>query len=412
MSTLITNISKLLLIEDQGRLFKRGRELGYFPSIDNAWLSIDKDRITDFGTMDDNLPMGFTEMVDAKGGMVLPTWIDSHTHLVYAGTREDEFAARLNGATYEEIANAEGGILNSAKKLQNTSEEELYESAAERLDEVIKLGTGAIEIKSGYGLTTESEMKMLKVARQLGENFPIPIKRTFLGAHAIPKKFSGNKDGYIAQVINEMLPQIAGENLADYIDIFCEEGYFTVSDLEKVLEAGQKYNIKAKVHVNQFNILGAIGKAISHDALSVDHLEVMSDEDLRFLGQSDTVATMLPGCSLFLEIPYAPARQLINQNSIVALATDYNPGSAPSGNMNLMVQLASIKMKMTPEEAISSATLNGARAIELSHKLGSIEKGKKANLILTKPLSSPSFIPYNFGHNPIAKVFINGKVYS
>ncbi len=411
MKTLITNISKLLHIEDQERPWKRGKELAHFPTTDNAWLLLENDRIAGYGSAATTQPQA-EEIIDAQGGMVLPTWVDSHTHLIYAGTREDEFAARLHGATYEEIAAKGGGILNSAKKLQQTSEDELYEAAAQRLDEVIRLGTGAVEIKSGYGLSPESEIKMLRVARRLQKSFPVPVKVTFLGAHAFPTEFKENQQAYVDQIIHEMLPQIAEEKLADYIDVFCEKGYFSVPQMEQILKAGLVKGLKSKVHVNQFNILGAIKKAIENDSLSVDHLEVMSEEDIELLGRSDTVATLLPGCSLFLEIPFAPARELIANNAIVALATDYNPGSAPSGNMNLMVSLASIKMKMTPEEAISAATLNGASAIELSKEMGSIEKGKRANLIITKSLNSPSFLPYNFGHQHIERVLINGKVYN
>lgn len=437
MTSLIVNISKILHIENQGRKHKRGHHLGEFPTTENAWLLLRDGRIDSWGTMAENIPLDFDEQIDAAGGMVLPTWVDSHTHLVYAGTREDEFAKRLHGMSYEQIAAEGGGILNSARKLRETSEEDLYEAAAARLDELIKLGTGAIEIKSGYGLTPESEMKMLRVARKLGENFPVPVKTTFLGAHAFPEKYKNDHPGYVKQIITEMLPRIAEEHLADYVDVFCEKGYFTVGEMEEILEAADKYSFKSKLHVNQFNSLGAIAKAIEHDALSVDHLEVMEApqmereaylepplepplwdtnrnerfDEAEMLGKSNTICTLLPGCSLFLEIPYAPARRLIANDAIVALATDYNPGSAPSGNMNLAVSLASIKMKMTAEEAISAATLNGAAAIELSEELGSIEKGKRANLIITNPLSSPSFLPYNFGHNHIKHVLINGKIY-
>ncbi len=437
MKLLITHISKILHIDNQNRKHKRGHELDDFPVTDNAWLLVEDGLIDSWGSMASDLPARFDEQLDANGGMVLPTWVDSHTHLVYAGTREDEFAKRLHGMTYEEIAAEGGGILNSARKLRDTSEDELYKSAAARLDELIKLGTGAIEIKSGYGLTTESEMKMLRVARKLGENFPIPVKTTFLGAHAFPEEFKDNHSGYVKQIINEMLPKIVEEKLADYVDVFCEKGYFTVGEMEEILEAANEFGCKSKLHVNQFNSLGAIEKAISHDALSVDHLEVIEApqmereaylepplepplfdtnrnerfDEAEMLGKSETICTLLPGCSLFLEIPYAPARRLIENDAIVALATDYNPGSSPSGNMNMVVSLASIKMKMTAEEAISAATLNGAAAIELSNELGSIEKGKRANLIITKPLSSPSFLPYNFAHNHIEHVLINGKKY-
>lgn len=410
MELLITNISKILHIDTQGRKHKRGRELGEFPVTENAWLLVKDGRIADYGSRE-NQPTFNGETLDADGGMLLPTWADSHTHMVYAGTREDEFAKRLHGMSYEEIAAQGGGILNSARKLRQASEEELYEASAQRLDEVIKMGTGAIEIKSGYGLTPESEMKMLRVARKLGENFPLPVKTTFLGAHAFPEKFKDERAGYIDQIIKEMLPEIASQKLADYVDVFCEKGYFTVEEMMQILEAAQKLNLRAKLHLNQFNSLDSIKKAVATDALSVDHLEVMSPSDLEILSTSETIGTLLPGCSLFLEIPYAPARELIERNAIVSLATDYNPGSAPSGNMNMVVSLACIKMKMTPEEAISAATLNGAAAIELSGELGSIEKGKRANLMITRPLSSPSFLPYNFGHNHLKQVLLNGKIY-
>ena len=381
-----------------------------FPVTENAWLLTEEGRIADFGT--EEAPNSEIDtIIDAKGGMVLPTYADSHTHLVYAGTREDEFALRLAGVSYEEIAKRGGGIINSALKLRDTSEEALFESAAARLHELIGLGTGAIEIKSGYGLSLESEMKMLRVARRLDAHFPIPIKTTFLGAHAIPPEYKDDQAAYMKQVTDVMLPEIVAEGLADYVDIFCEKGYFTVQEMEELLKKAANLNIKSKLHLNQFNILDSIPIAVKYDALSVDHLELVGPKDLEALGTSNTIATLLPGCSLFLDIPFAPARQLIEHNAIVALATDYNPGSAPSGNMNLMVSLASIRMKMTPEEALCAATLNGAAAIELSNELGSVEVGKRANLIITKPLSSHSFLPYNFGHSHIEQVLINGEVY-
>tara|TARA_R110002072_G_scaffold113367_8_gene242789 strand:+ start:1618 stop:2859 length:1242 start_codon:yes stop_codon:yes gene_type:complete len=410
MDTIFYNISKILHISNNGAKVKRGSELGDFPISNNAWLRISDGKIHSFGKMEDLANLEGLHSVDAKGGMIMPTYVDSHTHLVYAGTREDEFGKRLHGYSYEQIANEGGGILNSAKKVGLASEDELYHSAANRLEEVMQLGTGAIEIKSGYGLSTESEIKLLRTARKLAENYPLPIKTTFLGAHAFPEKFKNDQDAYVQLIIDEMLPEIAKEKLADYVDVFCEKGYFNVDQMQRILEAAKKYNLKPKLHLNQFNILNSISIAHDYNALSVDHLEVMSDEDIDILGQSNTIATLLPGCSLFLEIPYAPARKLIEKNAIIALATDYNPGSAPSGNMGLMVSLASIKMKMTPEEALSAATLNAAAAIELSDVMGSIEIGKKANLILTKNhISTPSFLPYNFGHQPIEAVYIDGK---
>lgn len=408
MKTIITNISKILHVENKGRSFKRGTDLNEFPITENAWLLIENERIKDYGVQHGNSPTADVA-IDARGGMVLPSWVDSHTHLVYAGTREDEFSKRLHGMTYAQIAANGGGILNSAKRLRNTPEEELYAQAAGRLEELIAMGTGAIEIKSGYGLSTESELKMLRVARKLGKDYPLPVKTSFLAAHAIPEEFKKDRAAYLKLIINEMLPAVASEKLADYVDVFCEEGYFTVEEMQQIMEAAQKYELRAKLHLNQFNSLGGIQAAVAAKALSADHLEVMTAGDVESLALSNTIGTLLPGCSLFLEIPYGPARNLIESDAIVALATDFNPGSAPSGNMNLMVALACIKMKMTPEEAISAATLNGAAAIELSNELGSIEKGKRANLIITKPLNSPTFIPYNFGHQHISSVMLNGK---
>jgi imidazolonepropionase len=409
-TTLFTNISKILHVSLREQRVKRGSELNDFPLTEKAWLRVKNGAVLDFGPMADGLPTEHDEVIDVKGGMLLPTWVDSHTHLVYAKTREDEFAQRLSGMSYAEIAERGGGILNSVKKLRQASFEELYESASSRLEELLKMGTGAIEIKSGYGLNTESEIKMLKVADALKKTYKIPIKKTFLGAHAIPSEFKDNTNKYVDLIINEMLPEITNQKLADYIDVFCEEGYFTVDQTLEIISAAKKHNLKAKLHVNQFNILGIIEKAIEHDAVSVDHLELLSDTEAEALGKSNTVATLLPGCSLFLEIPYAPVHKLINKNAIIALATDFNPGSAPSGNMNLMVSLACIKMKMTPEQAITAATLNGAAALEMSDRIGSIEKGKSANFIITKPMQEASFIPYNFGHNPVKAVYINGKL--
>lgn len=406
--TILTNIGKLLLIDDQGRKAKRGKEMADFPLLEQAWLEIEGDRIVDFGK---GHPPQEAPQQDMKGATIWPTYVDSHTHLIFAGTREDEFAQRLAGMTYEEIARRGGGIVNSALKLRKTSEEMLFNSAAARLEELIQMGTGAIEVKSGYGLDLESELKMLRVARRLKEAFPIPVKTTFLGAHAIPPEYKNNKAGYLNLIIKEMLPAIQSEGLADYIDVFCEKGYFDRAETEALVKAGAKIGLRAKLHVNQFNSLGALPMAEAQSALSVDHLEVMTEEELDLMGQSEMIATALPGCSLFLEIPYSPGRALIDRNAILALATDYNPGSAPSGNMNLMVALACIKMKLRPEEALSAATLNGAAALELSHQLGSIAPGKKANFIVGKPMQAASFIPYNFGHSPVQEVWINGKAY-
>jgi imidazolonepropionase len=403
------NIKQLLQVETNTLKLKvSGDEMKTLPIINNAYLIIENDEIVDFGKMSNFQSESTIETIDCTGKIILPTWYDSHTHIVYAGNREQEFVDRINGLTYEEIANNGGGILNSAKKLQEISEEELYQQSAERLDEVIKLGTGGLEIKSGYGLTVNAELKMLRTIKKLKENYNIPIKATFLGAHAVPAEYKGNKQGYLDLIINEMLPLISKENLAEYIDIFCETGYFSVEDTEQILAAGKQYGLTPKTHVNQFTSIGGIQKSIEYNALTVDHLELVSDEDLEALKNSDTMPVALPSCSYFLSIPYTPARKLIDNGLALALATDYNPGSTPSGNMNFVVSTACIKMKMTPEEAINAATLNGAYAMGISDTHGSIAKGKKANIIITKPINSYNVLPYSFGSNNIDKVVING----
>lgn len=408
MTTLLINIKELIQVREITIKKVSGNEMNVLPTIKNAFLLIKGDQIIDFGTMN-NSPSKADKIIDCTGKMILPTWCDSHTHIVYAGNREQEFVDRINGLTYEEIANNGGGILNSAKKLQETSEEELYKQSALRLEEVMKLGTGAIEIKSGYGLTVKAELKMLRVIKKLRENYKLPIKATFLGAHAFPAEYKNNKDGYINLIINEMLPQIADENLADFIDVFCETGYFSVKDTDRILEAGKKHGLIPKVHVNQFTTIGGIQTSIKHNALSVDHLEIMSSKDIESLKNSNTMPVALPSCSYFLSIPYTPARDLISAGLPLALATDFNPGSTPSGNMNFVVATACIKMKMTPEEAINAATLNGAYAMNLSNEVGSITRGKKANFIITKEILSYGAIPYNFGSVLIDTVFINGN---
>lgn len=409
MTTLIINVKELLQVRKTSVSKVSGAEMAILPTIKNAYLLIQDDLISDFGSMD-NLPqIKADEVIDATGKMVLPTWCDSHTHIVYAGNREQEFVDRINGMTYEEIANRGGGILNSAKKLNGSSEEEIYEQSKLRLEEVMRLGTGAVEIKSGYGLTIDGELKMLRVIKKLSNNYPITIKATFLGAHAIPLEYKENRKGYIDLLINEMLPQIAQNKLAEYIDVFCETGYFTVSELEQIMEAGLQFGLKSKIHVNQFNSIGAIQAAVKHHALSVDHLEVMNTEDIMALKNTETMPVALPSCSYFLSIPYTPAREMIAAGLPLALATDYNPGSTPSGNMNFVVATACIKMKMTPEEAINAATINGAYAMGVSETHGSITVGKKANLILTKNIPSYYQLPYAFGSNLIETVFIEGK---
>lgn len=409
MTTLITNIKELLQVRETFVSKVSGAEMAILPTIKNAFLIIKDNLITDFGAIE-NLPdVRADQIIDATGRIVLPCWCDSHTHIVYAGNREQEFVDRINGFTYEQIANRGGGILNSAKKLNETSEEEIYEQSRLRLEEVINLGTGAIEIKSGYGLTVEGELKMLQVIKKLADNYPISIKATFLGAHAFPLHYKENKEGYIDEIISKMLPEIAKNKLAEYIDVFCESGYFSVEETEKIMKAGIQFGLTPKIHVNQFKSLGGVKAGVKHKALSVDHLEIMNREDIEVLKDSETMPVALPSCSYFLSIPYTPAREMINAGLPIALATDFNPGSTPSGNMNFVVATACIKMKMTPEEAINAATINGAYAMGLSETHGSITKGKRANLIITKPVSSFYQIPYAFGSNLIESVIIEGK---
>jgi imidazolonepropionase len=409
MQTLIINIKELVQVEKTVKKMVAGKQMKLLPTIKNAFLLIENDCILNFGTME-NAPKITTEkVIDATGKIVLPTWCDSHTHIVYAGNREQEFVDRINGLSYEEIAKKGGGILNSAKILQNTSEEELYSQSAKRVEEVMKLGTGAVEIKSGYGLTKEAELKMLRVIKKLTKNYPITIKATFLGAHALPLEFKNNKKAYLNTVINEILPIVASEKLAEYIDVFCETGYFSVNDTEQLLKAGKKFGLIPKIHVNQFTAIGGVQVGVKYEAISVDHLEEMRDEDIEALKNTKTMPVALPSCSYFLSIPYTPARKIIDAGLPLALATDYNPGSTPSGNMNFVVSTACIKMKMTPEEAINAATLNGAYAMGIEETHGSICIGKKANFIITKEIPSYNFIPYCFGNNQIDKVFIEGK---
>ena len=409
MKLLLTHIKELLQVRENCPEKLSGKEMKELPTLKNAWVFINHGVIEDYGTMDKMGPHQGFKTLDCSGKIVMPAWCDSHSHIVYAGNREQEFVDRINGLSYQEIAEKGGGIVNSAKKLQKTSEEDLYHQSAARLEEVMRLGTGAIEIKSGYGLTTEAEMKMLRVAKKLDDEYPITIKTTFLGAHAIPTEYKGNKDGYLDLLCNEMLPKVAEEKLAEYVDIFCEEGYFSVDDMERILSEGKKYNLIPKVHVNQFNSIGGIAAAVKHNALSVDHLEVMTEKDIQDLKDNDTMPVALPSCSYFLSIPYAPGRKMIDAGLPLALATDYNPGSTPSGNMNFVVATACIKMRLTPEEAINAATINGAYAMGLSKTHGSITKGKMANLIITKPVPSYGYLPYAFGSNLIDSVIINGK---
>ncbi|WP_284652625.1 imidazolonepropionase [Flavobacterium terrisoli] len=409
MQTLIINIKELLQIREANIDKVSGSEMAILPSIKNAFLLIENEVIAAFGSMNDCPKINADKTIDATGKTILPSWCDSHTHIVYAGNREQEFVDRINGLTYEEIANRGGGILNSAKKLNETSEDEIYNQSRKRLEEVIQQGTGAVEIKSGYGLTVEGELKMLRVIKKLAQNYPIAIKATFLGAHAFPLAYKENHSAYIDLIINEMLPKIAEEKLADYIDAFLETGYFSVEETQRIMEAGKKYGLPSKIHVNQFTAINGIAACVKHNALSVDHLEIVTDEDIEALKGVETIAVALPSCSYFISIPYTPARKMLNAGLPLALASDFNPGTTPSGNMNFVVATACIKMKMTPEEAINAATINGAYAMGLSETHGSITVGKKANLIITKPLNSYYELPYAFGSNLIDQVILNGK---
>ena len=413
MKIVIKNIAELVQTETSPKKWVAGADMNNINTIKDAFLEINEGLITAFGSMDDWTGIADwnnTEVIDAEGGMVFPTYCDSHTHLVFANSREEEFVDRIKGLTYKEIAEKGGGILNSAEKLKNISEDELFNNALNRLKDIIKLGTGAVEIKSGYGLTIETELKILRVIKRLKEASDITIKSTFLGAHALPNEYKNNKDSYMDLVINEMLPQFHSKKLIDYVDIFCEEGYFTVNDTKRLLVAANKLGIQAKTHVNQFNAIGGVKVSVELGALSVDHLEEMQNEDFNILLSSDCMPTLLPSCSFFLGIPYSPARKMIEAGLPVALATDYNPGSSPSGNMNFITSLGCIKLMMTPEETINATTINTAYAMGLEKELGSIAIGKKANIFITKPIPSYSYLQYNFGDSVIEKVIINGKI--
>lgn len=410
MKQLITNIHQLINVRSENKLLK-GAALAHLPIIDNAWLVIENGYILDFGSMTNisQLALEFDQTIDAKGASILPSWCDSHTHLVFAASRESEFVDKLKGMSYADIAAKGGGILNSARKLQACSEEALFQLALPRLQEWMQLGTGAIEIKSGYGLTVEAELKMLRVIKRLKTVSPIPIKASFLGAHTYPLEFRDNHEGYIQLIIQEMLPVIANEGLADFIDVFCEDGFFSKEETIRICKAGAALGLKAKIHANQLNLSGGVEAGIEVNALSVDHLETMDENTIAALAASNTIGTLLPTAAYFLRMHYQPARALIEAGAAIALASDFNPGSSPSGNMNTVVSMACIQMKMLPEEAINAATLNGAFAMELESEMGSISKGKRANLIFTKPLSSLAYLPYSFGSNLIEKVMVSGK---
>ncbi|SHE82036.1 imidazolonepropionase [Flavisolibacter ginsengisoli] len=410
MTTLIYDIGTLVNVR-QAHTLLYGKNLALLPCIHNAFLIVEDGRITDYGRMEDLFfPVtDFTFHYSAEGRCILPSYCDSHTHLVFAGSREDEFVDKIKGLSYSEIAAKGGGILNSARKLQETSEEFLYQQSYKRLQEIIRTGTGAVEIKSGYGLTVEDELKMLKVIRRLKESSPIPVRSTFLGAHALPEKYKDNREGYIQLIIEEMLPRVSKEGLADYIDVFCEKGFYTPEETKKICRAGKEFGLKPKIHANQLYASGGVQAGVELNAVSVDHLESMDDDAIVSLAHSNTIGTLLPTAAFFLRMPYQPARKLIDSNCAIALASDFNPGSSPSGNMNFVVAISCIQMRMLPEEAINASTLNGAYAMELQDEVGSISKGKRANLVMTVPVPSIQYLPYSFGSNLIEKVMVNGE---
>jgi imidazolonepropionase len=418
MKILVKNIKQLVQVEEQPKLRVCGKSMAKLETIKDAFLFIDKGKIVEFGQMSDLFQSSIADHqssikeIDAKDCMVFPSFCDSHTHLVYAGSREIEYIDKIKGLSYEEIAQRGGGILNSAKRIHDSSEEELVEQAMERLHEIMMLGTGAVEIKSGYGLTTEDELKMLSVIKKLKELSPLTIVPTFLGAHAVPLSFRGRQGDYVDLIINEMIPMVASEGLADFIDVFCDKGFFTEEETDRMLIAGMKYGLRPKIHANELDYSGGIQLGVKYNALSVDHLEYTGDDEIKALLDSETMPTILPGAAFFLNMPLAPARKMIDAGLPVAFASDFNPGSSPSGNMQLVLSMACIMFRLTPEEAINATTLNSAYAMGISDTHGSIAKGKIANVFITKPISTYEFMPYSFGSNKVDTVILNGEVIS
>lgn len=409
MSLLVKNIGYIVGIDDSRRTRVAGEDMSNIGMLENAWLLTEGERICDYGTMESMPNEEGHEVIDAKGGWLFPSFCDSHTHIVYAGSREQEFLDKINGLSYEEIAKRGGGILNSADRLHDTNEEELYRQAMERIDEIVSMGTGLVEIKSGYGLTLEDELKILRVIRRIKESAPLAVRATFLGAHAVGRAYKGRQSDYVEHVCNEMIPAVAKEGLADFVDVFCDKGFFTVEETAKIIETGARYGLRAKIHANELAISGGVEVGVEHNALSVDHLESMGEEQIEALKGSETMPTMLPGCAFFLGIGYPPARKMIDAGLAVALASDYNPGTAPSGNMRFVASLASIKMKMTPAEALNAATLNSACAMGESMDYGSITRGKVANFYITKPLPSLAYLPYAHQTPIIKEIILKGK---
>ena len=409
MLMLLKNIKRLVQVQNTPGLLIKGENMSELNCIDHAFLLIEDDQIKDYGPMD-NCPAHADTEIDVTGKMVLPAFCDSHTHLVYAGSREIEYIDKIKGLSYEEIAKRGGGILNSSKLLHETSEDSLYEQSLKRIEEIISLGTGAVEIKSGYGLNTEDELKMLRVIKRLKETTPVTIRSTFLGAHSIPADYKKDQGKYVDVVINEMIPQVASEDLADYIDVFCDKGFFTVEETDRILLAGMKYGLRPKIHANELDYSGGIQVGVKYNALSVDHLEYTGDAEIVSLLESETMPTLLPGASFFLGMIDPPARKMINSGLPLALASDYNPGSSPSGNMQFIMSLGCIKLRMLPEEVIHAVTINGAYAMGVSDELGTITKGKKANIFITKEIPTYEFIPYSFGSNLVDTVILNGAI--
>lgn len=412
MITLLVNIKKLIQAEENSPSFRKGKEMMNLPYLENAYLFIRNEKIIEFGamsSMDRQYLENADEVIDCRGRFVMPAFCDSHTHLVFAGSREQEYIDRVRGLSYEEIAKRGGGILNSAKLLHDTAEEELFRQSAKRVNEIMMLGTGAVEIKSGYGLNTDDELKMLRVIRKIKESFPLEVKSTFLGAHSFPAEFKDNREKYVNLIINEMIPMVAAEGLADYIDVFCDRGFFSQVDTDRILNAGMKYGLRAKIHANELDYSGGIQVGVKYDALSVDHLEYTGKEEIESLIQGNTMPTLLPGASFFLEMGWAPARKMIDSGLAIALASDFNPGSSPSGNMHLIMSMALIKLHMLPEEILNAVTLNSAYAMGIDDIHGSITPGKMANLIMTRELPSPEFIPYAYGSDFIDRVMIKGE---
>lgn len=415
MKTLILNIKQLVQTEKEPKKWAAGKDMSRLENIDNAWLLVEDEKIAAFGTMKDlNLESIYAggdivKEIDATGRLVLPSFCDSHTHLVYAGSREIEYIDKIKGLSYEEIAKRGGGILNSSERIRKASEEELFDSAYERLQEIAGFGTGAVEIKSGYGLDTESELKMLRVVRRLREETPLLIKSTFLGAHAVPLEYKNKQTEYVDLIINEMIPAVACEELADYIDVFCDKGFFTVEDTDRMLNAGMKYGLRAKIHANELDYSGGIQVGVKYNALSVDHLEYVGDKEIECLLDSETMPTVLPGAAFFLNMPYSPVRKMIQAGLPVALASDYNPGSSPSGNMKFVMSLGCVNYKMLPEEVINATTLNTAYAMGVEEEAGTIAIGKLANFYITTPVPGIEFLPYAYGSNLVESVFLKGE---